>query len=657
MNKTGYGNYIYYFLYLLLPAVLVLFPGRMLSQGYLKSALRSTNCEVSSHEADRWYFGQNAGLDFRPDDPEADPSNARLNVPTSPAVTADSLGNILFYTDGAKVYNRYDAVMPNGDGLHGYPGYTMPALIVPRPGSDSIYYIFTTHACRENPDDPRIIYGFEYNEVRLNREGGAGDVTVKNKQLLPPEISSKLTAVKHENGIDYWIITHRFNSTEFDAFLVTSAGVDTMNYRSTSIGTLHTAPDSTNNAKGYMKASPDGTKIALAIYGSGIIEIFDFDPAGGTLSNAVTSLPVFDAAYGIEFSSDSRYLYATTTPATPPQPSYLYQFDTYKGGAIFNDGEFDTIASDILGSSFAGLQLGTDGKIYVTRSPYGNASLSVIRNPKRPWPECNFQSNALDLQGKKNRLGFPNFIQSYFDLPHFNVENVCYADTTYFSLQNNSNIDDALWEFTDTNNAVSLTGINPRYVFSHPGSYEVKVTEYFNDTLFGPYTETVIVNELPIVDLRDTVYMYPGSPILLDAGAGFTSYLWSTEENTQQIIVSDTGIYYVTVQNERCCLNSDAVVVLFFDVFVPNAFRPGGVNSIFKAYSASPEAVTNFTMYIYNRWGQQVYVIKDIHEGWDGRISGKDAPGDVYVWMVSYDIERKGRAEKITYKGNVILLR
>jgi gliding motility-associated-like protein len=650
------GNCYYYLAILVLSMVIILSSRTLLAQDYLKAELRNTNCQVASHEADRWFFGQNAGLDFRPQDPEADLTNYMLNVPTSPAVMADSMGNILFYTDGTKVYNRNDYLMPNGDGLHGYVGYTMPALILPKPGSDSIYYIFTTHTCKTDDSDPRPIFGFEYNEVNMNHAGGLGDITRKNKQLLPPEVSSKLTAVKHTNGVDYWVVTHKFNSSEFCSFLVTANGVDTAHYESSVLGSVHTAPDSSNNAKGYMKISPDGTKLALAIYGSDIYEIFNFDANNGKVTNAITSLPVFNQAYGIEFSPDSRYLYATTTPASPPQSSCLFQFDVSLGNAIFNN--YDTIAIDSLGSYFSGIQLGTDGRIYVSRSPNGNASLSVIRNPKRPGPACNFTTNALDLQGKKCRLGFPNFMQSYFDLPHFDVENICFADTTIFILQNNSNIDSIAWQFGDLGNPDSSAAIQAQHIFSGPGGYQVRVTEYdTNGTAYGPYTETVIVNELPFVDLADTVYMYPGAPILLDAGEGFVSYEWSTGENTQVIKIYEQGTYYVTVQNELCCFNGDSVQVMYFNVFVPNAFRPGGVNNIFKAYASSPEAINNFTMYIYNRWGQQIFISNDINQGWDGKINGRDAPGDVYVWLVNYDIDREGRMEKIANKGNVILLR
>jgi gliding motility-associated-like protein len=664
MNKSVTGNYPICLAILVLSSALFLFPVAVKSQGYLKAELRNSNCPVANHEADRWLFGQRAGLDFRPDIPVADPTTSPMDVYTSPAVMADSNGNILFYTDGRRVFDRNGSVMPHGDSLHS-AGSTMPVIIIPKPESDSIYYIFTTFRPKSKPDDPITIYGLEYNELSLKRNNGLGDLTRKNIELLPPDVASKLTAVRHSNGVDYWVVGHKYDSLdmnrskEFCSFRVTRDGVDS-NYVSSVAGTAQGGFQTTKNL-GYMKVSPDGTKLATAIHGLGIYEIFNFDASTGKVSNAITSSPAFTNAYGIEFSPDSRFLYATTTSATGPSGldipvSYLFQFDISSGGSIFSS--FDTIAVDTLGSYFAGIQLGTDGRIYVCRYPFGNASLSVIENPKRPGPACNFTVNAADLGGKLCRNGFPNFIQSYFNLPHFDVENVCFTDTAVFSLQNTSNVDNVIWQFGDpgsgSNTSTSMQG---NHIFSGTGSFTVQVTETYNGNNYGPYTETVNVNELPAVNLGDTVFMYPGAPILLDAGAGYSSYEWSTGENSQVVTINQLGTYWVTVQNEKCCFKTDTAVVIYFSIRVPNAFRPGGTNNIFKAYASSLQAINNFALYVFNRWGQQIFVTSDINQGWDGTINGQPAPGDVYVWLVNYDVERKGKTERIAQKGNVILLR
>ena len=484
---------------LLLLAVLVP-PKDIFSQGYYKTEINIPKSAVANHEADRWFFGKYAGLDFRPQNPVADLTNDSININTSPAIMSDDAGNILFYTNSRRIFDRFGNRMPNGFGLHGMDGMTMPVLIIPKPGSDSIYYIFTTHRPKMDPNDIGTIYGFEYNVVNMNLNGGLGDITLKNQVLLEPEISSKLSAVKHSNGIDYWVVVHKFNSDEFCSFRVTSDGVDTTDYVSSHIGAFHAAPGVTNDEIGYMKISPDGTKLALAIYGSNIFEIYDFNASTGTVTNVVTSPEIFQYAFGVEFSPDSRFFYGSTTPINFPnlydtitEFSCILKFDVSLGNSIFNS--YDTIALDTLGSYYGGIQLGTDSRIYVSRSPFGNASLSVIQNPKRPGKACNFVSNAIDLQGRQSRFGLPNFIQSYFDLPHFDVENTFYSDNAVFTLQNDSFTDDVSWQFGDPQSSSNTsTDMQPSHVFSGPGSYQVQVTEYYNGKVYGPYYETVVVN-------------------------------------------------------------------------------------------------------------------------------------------------------------------
>ena len=494
----------------------------------------------AGHQASRWYFGEYAGLDFRQGNPVADLSNDWINAITSPAIISDSAGGILFFTNGRWVFNRLGDTMPNGTGLHGFPGYPMPALIVPKPGCDSIYYIFTSHRPKQNPEDPQTIYGLEYNEVNMNLDSGLGDITIKNNVLLEPEVSSKLSGTKHSNGIDYWVVAHRFNSNEFCAFRVTQDGVDTAGYVSSFIGTPHLGPGETNNGIGYMKISPDGTKIALAIFGSDICEVFDFDASTGVVSNVITSEPVFDELFGVEFSPDSRFLYLTITSVSLPTPaytppSYLFQMDMNAGTSIFEPGSFDTIAFDTTGSYFGGIQLGPDGRIYVSRSPYGNSVISVIQNPKRKGSACNFISNAIDLQGRHSRFGFPNFIQSWFDLPHFSANSTGNNFEYAFTLQDDSNIDEILWDFGDPGSSQNTSAdFQPLHVFSSEGTYEVSVTEYAGRTAYGPYTETIVIPSTSGID--DAVDVSGFCKVYPNPGNGDLRIIF--DENQKRVMIS-----------------------------------------------------------------------------------------------------------------------
>ena len=49
-----------------------------------------------------------------------------------------------------------------------------------------------------------------------------------------------------------------------------------------------------------------------------------------------------------------------------------------------------------------------------------------------------------------------------------------------------------------------------------------------------------------------------------------------------------------------------------------------------------PDKVQSFSMYIYDRWGRQVFATKDLGNGWNGIIDGKPAPLGVYTFVISY---------------------
>ena len=98
----------------------------------------------AQNEAANWYFGQNAGIQFDASGNLISSINdGQLSTLEGCTSISDTNGDLLFYTDGRLVYNRNHQLMPNGTELYGDPSSTQSALVVPLPGSDTIYYIFT----------------------------------------------------------------------------------------------------------------------------------------------------------------------------------------------------------------------------------------------------------------------------------------------------------------------------------------------------------------------------------------------------------------------------------------------------------------------------------------------------------------------------------
>ncbi len=91
------------------------------------------------------------------------------------------------------------------------------------------------------------------------------------------------------------------------------------------------------------------------------------------------------------------------------------------------------------------------------------------------------------------------------------------------------------------------------------------------------------------------------------------------------------------------------------EIFIPNAFTPRGRNPEFKPVFLFSESVTDYTMVIYSRWGEELFITNDINEAWRGRsMNGQEIPQGTYLYFISYSIPTGERIEK---KGTVLLLR
>ena len=124
---------------------------------------------IAQAEASKWYFGINAGLDFSANTPMY-LEDGQLSTDEGCATISESNGNLLFYSDGITVWDKQHNIMPNGTGLTGDVSSTQSAIIVPKPGSNFIYYVFTV-------DDSAGPNGLRYSEVNMNLNNGNGDIT------------------------------------------------------------------------------------------------------------------------------------------------------------------------------------------------------------------------------------------------------------------------------------------------------------------------------------------------------------------------------------------------------------------------------------------------------------------------------------------------
>jgi gliding motility-associated-like protein len=369
-------------------------------------------------EANIWYFGENAGIDFNSGNPIAI-SDGQLNTREGCSSFSDANGNLLFYSDGTTVWNKNHIPMPNGMGLKGHASSTQSAMIIPKPKSTTEYYLFTVGARVSGGQ-----FGFYYYTIDMSQNGGLGNVVAGPIDLnegRSEEWSEKVAAINGKECETFWVVSYVQN--QFKAYKVTKNGVAVSPVTST-------VSYFANDRRGYLKISPDGRKIAIAHMGDQRFILYDFDNETGKVSNQqfLNLTAPNNAAYGAEFSGNGEKLYVTgsndfysdvNAEYNDPKnhSSTLYQFDiTLNTTAAINNSRVIIDSGEQFRSA---LQLGPDQKIYRSMSATYNAGmsfLSVIENPENDGLNCNYTKNAINLGSKRSTQGLPPFIASIFYL-------------------------------------------------------------------------------------------------------------------------------------------------------------------------------------------------------------------------------------------------
>jgi len=426
-----------------------------------------TSVGYSQGQNSNWYFGTNAGITFNSGVPVA-LTNGALTTTEGVATISDNSGNLLFYTNGITVWNRNHLIMTNGTGLLGDFSSTQSAIIVQKPLSNNIYYIFTS----DNDAGPD---GIRWSEVNMTLSGGLGAITTnKNIALLSPGQLSceKLCAVRHCNNQDIWIISKDWNSNVFRCWAIGDVLVGTSPWYIQSWSGVGVVPSgATQGAYGQLKASPDGRKLAACYYGlaGGInkIEIYDFDPATGWASNAQT-LSTEAGIYGCEFSPNGKVLYGGCNQGL------LLQWNLC-AGTLAQIQASRTVISNA-GPFIGSLQIGPDSKIYVAR---GTTSLSVINSPNTVGLGCSYSDLSIPLAGRNSRMGLPNFA-SYYNQQTITIPPPITLSCNSFQfntpvLPQGCTVTNytVLWNFGD---GTTSNLVNPIHNYVSPGGYTVTLT-------------------------------------------------------------------------------------------------------------------------------------------------------------------------------------
>ena len=369
-----------------------------------------------------WVFGDSVGIDWSN---TANPLffNSKLKGRGTAVSLADSSGVLVYSGTGQKpnvidrtrTFNRYHLEIPNSDSING-EGWYHEMLLIPHPGNDSIVYLFSIGV--------NTWHGLFFTLINYKANNDSGVVVQKNIQLQNTPAFDGLTAVRHGNGRDWWLMFKDFDPTfpytlnnNFFVYLIDSSGVHFFQLQSS--GSLN------NDNLGQLIVNLDGSLFAIVTLG-GLIELYNFDRCSGIISSSSNvepfrSMNPYPYYFSAAFSPDDSKLYVVNIAYLnqPGQNDTLFQFDLTAPNISASKQVIAVLPSYERGAG--NLKLAPDNKIYLTSgdqtasTPYPdtlfttiNSYLSVINQPDSLGLACDFQPFSFYLGGARTYYGLPN---------------------------------------------------------------------------------------------------------------------------------------------------------------------------------------------------------------------------------------------------------
>ncbi|MBS1682033.1 MAG: gliding motility-associated C-terminal domain-containing protein [Bacteroidetes bacterium] len=478
-----------------------------------------------------WYFGNKAGINFTT---RKALSNSAMDAPAGCAIACDRNGQAIIYTDGYNLYDKKDVLIATGIG--GNPNSSQSSMIVPVPGDETLYYIFTTNT---------IAYsGATSNELRYSLYDLKKDSLLKKNILLFSKSTERVTASAD------WLVAHEYGTNTFRAYRITPGGLGNPVY--SSIGSVHSFQYK-ENGQGYMKLGPkNNLAVALstpAPAASNVVELFHLNDTTGVITNyrKIDLGQPAGQVYGIEFSPGGNKLFASII-GTPTSNIFEYSIDSL--------GRTSLLINNVMNAMVGALQIAPDNQIYfaINNSP-ANAQLGVISavdTPLTATSPVSLTGFAL-AAGTNSNLGLPNFRQqvgSGFGGPGFTVAGLCLGDSTAFVGTTTDPIDKFTWNFGDGSS--NTKDLAPKHLYASAGTYTVTFHLTNRCGLDTTIAHTIKISASPPTPSLPAVTFICSGQVTLHANtpanppSALYKYLWSTSDTTESIVVSKRSIISVT---------------------------------------------------------------------------------------------------------------
>ncbi|MBT3207862.1 MAG: PKD domain-containing protein [Bacteroidetes bacterium] len=188
---------------------------------------------------------------------------------------------------------------------------------------------------------------------------------------------------------------------------------------------------------------------------------------------------------------------------------------------------------------------------------FGVSNTSTLQNPSYEFSDAGTIPVFLLVVNQNNCSDYITQSVTVNELPDvsFTASTACLGDPTIVTTTagtGSTNITDWLWDFDDGN----ISNLNnPQHTYANSGTYIISLTVTNSVGCSFSTMNIAEVLTLPQVDIGDNATIGNNQTLIIDAGAGFTSYLWNNGETGQSIDVGTTGTYSVAVTDLNGCMN------------------------------------------------------------------------------------------------------
>ncbi|MEN9684986.1 MAG: hypothetical protein RLZZ28_772, partial [Bacteroidota bacterium] len=315
------------------------------------------------------------------------------------------------------------------------------------------------------------------------------------------------------------------------------------------------------------------------------------------------------------------------------------------------------------------LQLKADGAIsYIWKDENNNVLCSSCASATiRPVGSASYKVIGVNAFGCTETASTNVRVIQPFKITATPLDTICMGDTKRIFV-NGAQVYNWQYDPSLSSTIVPNPYVSPRVTTT----YRVTGKDLYNCFADSASIKITVGNPTDISIGRDTVIL-TAAPIELHATASMQNirkWQWKGNATFSCLNCSTTVAKVVmdevltcTATNVYGCVSVDTIQIKTFcpgaEVFIPNAFSPDGdgINDKLYVQGRGLKIIKSFR--IYNRWGELVFekinfMPGDAANGWDGKVRGKAATPDVFVYVCEAVCDRGVPA---LFKGNVAILK